>query len=158
MDTWIFLGVLAAVSIGSVAFYGWAISAYREPAPRDDIEAIAVFLADRMEENEFDLGRNWRSTDDPDAMWHLWWVPETGELVGLRMGAVPAPPSLRYTTRLPSALRSGLANIPYSGMKVLGHLDHRPSLGLCNQLRELPHGLDVLCGGTHGEDGDDLTT
>ena len=35
-------------------------------------------------ETEVDLGRGWRATDDPGAAWHLWWMPGSGDIIGLR--------------------------------------------------------------------------
>lgn len=152
VDTWIFLGTLAAASALVLRAYGWAISGYTPPPPRDDLQSVERFHRDREGETEVDLGLRWLSTDDVGAQWHLWWIVQTGELVGLRTPAHPPPPGPAYYSE--RHLRQGQlhANLPYSGMKVLGHLEHRPSLGLCQHLRVLPNGLDVLCGGTHGED------
>lgn len=158
MDTWIFLGVLAAASVLVLRAYGWAISGYTPPPPRNDLSSIEAFHRDREGETEVDLGAHWKSTDDVGAQWHLWWIVQTSELVGLRTSAQPPPPGPTYYQG--SSMRQGqiYANIPYSGMKVLGHLEHRPSLGLSQHLRELPNGLDVLCGGTYGEDDAEVTS
>lgn len=156
VDTWIFLGALALATVGVLAFYGWAISGYHPPEPRDDLIATTRFVEGRERESEINLGRNWRSTDDPGAMWHVWWSPRTGELLGLRMGALPPPPGPVGMVGAGGTrdLRATLYNqLPYSGMKVLGHYDHRPPSELCDHIRQLHNGLDLLCGGTYGDDG-----
>lgn len=158
MDTWIFLGVLAAASVLVLRAYGWAISGYTPPPPRSDLRPVKAFQADREGEIEVDLGAGWKSTDDLGAQWHLWWIVQTGEIVGLRTPAFPPPPGPAYRQLQMMRQNQAYANIPYSGMKVLGHLEHRPSLGLCEHLRVLPDGLDVLCGGTYGENGAEVTS
>lgn len=158
MDTWIFLGVLAAASVLVLRAYGWAISGYTPPPPRNDLSSIEAFHRDREGETEVDLGAHWKSTDDVGAQWHLWWIVQTGELAGLRTPAFPPPPGPAYYQSARVMAGQTYAKVPYSGMKVLGHLEHRPSLGLSHHLRELPNGLDVLCGGTYGEDDAEVTS
>ena len=77
MSTWIFLGVLALATFVVLGFYGLSISGWKAPAPRTDLAAPGHFVRMRGVENEIDLGRGWLSTDDPDAAWHLWWIPTT---------------------------------------------------------------------------------
>jgi len=156
VDTWIFLGSLFAASVGVLAFYGWAISAYRPPQPRNDLLSPAEFQRDRSGETEVDLGRDWHSTDDEGATWHLWWVPQTGEIVGLRVGAMPPPVGSLWSASSHTMRDTAYSTPTFTGMKVLGHLEHRPSRGLCEQLRQLPNGLDILCNGTHAEVPTDL--
>jgi len=158
VDTWIFLGVLAAASALVLRAYGWAISGYTPPPPRGDLRSIEAFQEERVGQTEVDLGVHWKSTDDGGAQWHLWWIAQTGELVGLRTPAYPPPPGPAYYQSAQMRQSQLYANIPYSGMKVLGSLEHRPSLGLCQHLRDLPNGLDVLCGGTYGEDEAEITS
>lgn len=158
MDTWIFLGVLAAASVLVLRAYGWAISGYTPPPPRNDLRSIEAFHLDREGETEVDLGAHWKSTDDVGAQWHLWWIVQSGEIVGLRTPAFPPPPGPAYYQSSRMMADQTYAKVPYSGMKVLGHLEHRPSLGLSHHLRELPNGLDVLCGGTYGEDDAEVTS
>lgn len=158
MDTWIFLGVLAGASALVLWAYRWAISGYTPPPPRNDLRSVEAFLDERADQTEVDLGVHWKSTDDVGAQWHMWWIVQTGELIGLRTPAFPPPPGPAYYQSGQMRQNQLYANVPYSGMKVLGHLEHRPSLGLCQHLRDLPNGLDVLCGGTHGEDSAEVTS
>ncbi len=152
MDTWIFLGVLALATFGVLAFYGKAISAWVPPAHRIDIVSPQHFVNMRGRETEFDLGRGWRSTDDRGAAWHLWWIPESGDLIGLRTSELPPPPSLRWAgMAYGRSVLDPVGMNQFTGMKVLGRFEHRPSKSLCEQLRTLPNGLDVLCGGTGNE-------
>jgi hypothetical protein len=104
----------------------------------------------RGAENEIDLGRGWRSTDDPDAAWHLWWIPTTTEIVGLRTSELPPPPGPFYMG--PVYGRSPLDPVGvhhFTGMRILGYCETRPSRALCDELRPLPDGLDQFTGGTH---------
>ena len=158
MDTWLFLGALLLATVGVLTFYGLAIRGWHPPAPRADIVSPEHFVRMRGDLGEVDLGRGWRATDDAHAAWHVWWVPRTGELIGLRMSEFPPPPGPGSTYTTPyrgSALLDPYGLYKYTGMRVLGHLEHRPSRELCEQLRSLPDGLGVLCGGTHGDDADD---
>lgn len=154
MDTWIFLGVLLLATIVVLGFYGLAISAWRPPSARTDIVSPEHFVRMRGDQGEVDLGRGWRAADDRYAAWHLWWVPRTGELIGLRMSELPPPPGPAWTTpHRGNPLLDPYGVNKFTGMKVLGHLEHRPSRELCEELRVLPDGLGVLCGGTHGATG-----
>ena len=83
MSTWIFLGVLALATFAVLGFYGLSISGWKAPAARTDLATPGHFVRMRGAENEIDLGRGWRSTDDPDAAWHLWWIPTTTEIVAI---------------------------------------------------------------------------
>jgi len=154
MDTWIFLGVLALATFGVLAFYGHAISAWSPPDPRNDIVSPNHFVSMRGTETEIDLGRGWRSTDDPRAAWHVWWIGHSGDLIGLRTSELPPPPSSAWFTPVAGhTLLSPFGVNHFTGMKVLGHFEHRPARGLCEELRSLPNGLDVLCGGTYNKKG-----
>lgn len=151
MSTWLFLGVLAAATVLVLAFYGASITAWRPPAPRTDLVSPEHFIRMRGNDDEIDLGRGWRSTDDPDASWHLWWVPTSGEVVGLRTSALPPPPGPFYLGSVHG--RSPLDPVGvhhFSGMRVLGRCEHRPTRAACDVLRTQPDGIDLLCGGTHG--------
>jgi len=151
MATWLFLGALALATFIVLAFYGMAISGWNSPAPRTDLVSPEHFVRMRGVSDEIDLGRGWRSTDDPDAAWHVWWVPSTGELIGLRTSALPPPPGPFYLG--PVHGRSPLDPVGvhhFAGMRVLGNSTTRPSRSACDELRSRPDGLDELCGGTHG--------
>ena len=41
----------------------------------------------------------------------------------------------------------------FTGMRILGHSELRPSRSLCEELRPLPDGLDQFTGGTHSPTG-----
>ena len=149
-----FLGVLAAATVFVLAFYGKAISAWTPPSPRTDIVTAQHFVSMRGVENEVDLGKGWRATDDPGAAWHVWWIPASGELVGLRTSYLPPPPGPAYMG--PAFGRSVLdphGVNQFTGMRVLGTTGSRPSKSACDMMRPLPDGLDVLCGGTHNTTG-----
>ena len=149
MDTWLFLGALLVATIVVLAFYGVAISAWHPPAARSDIVSPEHFVRMRGDTGEVDLGRGWRAADDPHAAWHLWWVPASGAVIGLRMSALPPPPGPAYITpHRGTSLLDPYGVHHFTGMKVLGALEQRPSRDLCEQLRPLPDGLGVLCGGT----------
>jgi hypothetical protein len=153
LSTWIFLGVLAAATFGLLAAYGRAISGWRPPARRDDLVTPEHFVRMRGVEAEVDLGRGWLATDDPGAAWHLWWLPASGTVIGLRTSALPPPPS-PYGFHNPVNGKGFLGAdgiMKFTGMKVLGHLEVRPSPRRCDLLRARPDGLDVLTGGTRGE-------
>ena len=150
MSTWIFLGLLALATTVVLGFYGWSISGWRAPAPRTDLATPGHFVRMRGAEDEVDLGRGWRSTDDPDAAWHLWWIPSTTEIVGLRTSELPPPPGPFYLG--PVHGRSPLDPMGvhhFTGMRILGHSASRPSRSLCEELRPQPDGLDRFTGGTH---------
>jgi hypothetical protein len=151
VSTWLFLGALALATVGVLAFYGAAISGWNSPAPRTDLVSPEHFVRMRGVDDEIDLGRGWRSTDDPDAAWHVWWVPASGELIGLRTSELPPPPGPFYLGSVHG--RSPLDPVGvhrFAGMRVLGHSETRPSRSACDVLRPQPDGLDLLCGGTHG--------
>lgn len=150
MSTWIFLGLLAVATVVVLGFYGRSISGWRPPAPRTDLATPGHFVRMRGNEDEIDLGRGWRSTDDPDAAWHLWWIPSTTEIVGLRTSELPPPPGPFYLS--PVHGRSPLDPMGvhhFTGMRILGRSEIRPSRSLCDALRPLPDGLDQFTGGTH---------
>ena len=150
MSTWIFLGVLAFATFVVLGFYGLSISGWKPPAPRTDLATPGHFVRMRGADNEIDLGRGWRSTDDPDAAWHLWWIPSTTEIVGLRTSELPPPPGPFYMG--PVHGRSPLDPVGvhrFTGMRILGYCETRPSRSLCDELRPLPDGLDQFTGGTH---------
>lgn len=149
METWLFLGALAAATALVLALYGRAISAWHPPSPRTDLVSPGHFVRMRGDETEIDLGTGWRSTDDPDAIWHLWWIPGSGELVGLRTSALPPPPGPFYLGSVNG--RSPLDPVGvqhFTGMRVLGHSSRRPDRLWCDSLRTAVDGLDRLCGGT----------
>lgn len=151
MDTWIFLGLLAGVSALVLRSYGSAISLWEPPARRDDIVSTEHFVRMRGVQEEVDLGRGWQASDDPGAAWHLWWIPESGEIVGMRTSRLPPPPG-------PTHLGSWHGHSPldplgfhhFTGMRVLGQCSERPSRAWCESIRDLPDGLDLFTGGTHG--------
>lgn len=154
MDTWIFLGVLALATFGVLAFYGQAISAWRAPEPRTDLVSPGHFVRMRGEENEVDLGRGWRSTDDHDAAWHLWWIPASGEIIGLRTSELPPPPGPVYMGSVNGHSPLDAVGVNhFTGMRVLGRSGDRPTRTLCDELRPLPNGLDLFTGGTHSATG-----
>jgi hypothetical protein len=150
VSTWIFLGVLALATVVVLGFYGLAISGWNAPAPRTDLATPGHFVRMRGADNEVDLGRGWRSTDDPDAAWHLWWIPSTTEIIGLRTSELPPPPGPFYMG--PVYGRSPLDPFGvhhFTGMRILGYSEQRPSRTFCEELRPLPDGLDRFTGGTH---------
>jgi hypothetical protein len=154
VDTWVFLGVLALATIAVLAFYGRAISAWTPPAARTDIVTAQHFVRMRGDQYEIDLGKGWRATDDPGAAWHVWWIPESRELVGLRTSWLPPPPGPAYMG--PAFGKSVLdphGINQFTGMRVLGITETRPPRSACDMMRPLPDGLDLLCGGTHNQWG-----
>ena len=151
METWLFLGALALATVVVLGFYGLTISAWRPPAPRTDLVSPEHFVRMRGIDDEIDLGRGWRSSDDPDASWHVWWVPSTGELVGLRTSALPPPPGPFYLGTVHGHSPLDPVGVHrFAGMRVLGHQLSRPTRAACDVLRVQPDGLDLLCGGTRG--------
>jgi hypothetical protein len=155
-STWIFLGALAGATAAVLAFYGRAISGWTPPEPRTDLVSPDHFTRMRGVEAEVDLGRGWRSTDDPGAAWHLYWMPGSGDIVGLRTSELPPPPGPAYFGSV--GTRSPLDAFgvhKFTGMKVLGSSGDRPTRALCDELRPLPDGLDLLTGGTRPPDRDD---
>jgi hypothetical protein len=151
VDTWIFLGVLAAASVLVVRAYGWAISQWEPPAERADIVSTEHFVRMRGQQDEVDLGRGWRGTDDPGAAWHLWWIASTGEIMGMRTSYLPPPPGPTYMGSWNG--RSPLDPMGFhhfTGMRVLARTEQGPSRAWCEAIRELPDGLDLFTGGTHG--------
>lgn len=155
MATWLFLGVLALATFVVLAFYGSAISAWRPPSPRTDLVSPEHFVRMRGIDDEIDLGKGWRSTDDPDASWHVWWVPTSGEIVGLRTSALPPPPGPFYLGSVHGRSPLDPAGVHhFAGMRVLGRTDRRPPRSACDVLRPQPDGLDLLCGGTRGTVGE----
>jgi hypothetical protein len=155
-STWIFLGALAGATAAVLAFYGRAISGWVPPEPRTDLVTPDHFTRMRGVEAEVDLGRGWRSTDDPGAAWHLYWMPSSGDIVGLRTSELPPPPGPAYFGSV--GTRSPLDPFgvhKFTGMKVLGSSGDRPTRAVCDELRPLPDGLDLLTGGTRPSDGDD---
>lgn len=153
LSTWIFLGVLAAATFGVLAAYGRAISGWSPPEARDDLVTPEHFVRMRGAEAEVDLGRGWRATDDPGAAWHLWWLPDSGTVIGLRTSELPPPPGPYrfYSPRSGRGFLGADGIMKFTGMRVLGHLEVRPSARRCDLLRPRPDGLDVLTGGTRGE-------
>jgi hypothetical protein len=152
--TWVFLAVLAGATAAVLGFYGWAISGWRAPAPRTDLVSPGHFVRMRGEENEVDLGRGWRSTDDPDAAWHLWWIPSSGEIIGLRTSELPPPPGPFYLGSVNGHSPLDPVGVHhFTGMRVLGSSGDRPVRAECEELRPLPNGLDLFTGGTHPASG-----
>jgi len=153
LSTWVFLGALAAATAGVLAFYGRAISGWHPPEPRTDLVSPGHFVRMRGDEQEVDLGRGWRATDDPSAAWHLWWTPSSGAIVGLRYSALPPPPGPAYLGAYHGhTLLDPVGVHHFTGMKVLGRSDDRPTRAGCEDLRLLPYGLDLLTGGTRPPD------
>lgn len=149
-STWIFLGSLAAATAGVLAFYGRAIAGWHPPGPRPDLVSPGHFVRMRGPEQEVDLGTGWRATDDPGAAWHLWWTPRTGEIVGLRYAALPPPPGPAHLGSYHGrTLLDPVGVHHFTGMRILGYSDDRPSRLRCEALRPCPDGLDHLTGGTH---------
>jgi hypothetical protein len=149
LSTWVFLAVLAGMTLAVLAAYGRAISGWKPPEARVDLVSPEHFVRMRGVEAEIDLGRGWRATDDPNAAWHLWWLPASGTVIGLRTSALPPPPGPAYLGPVRGHSFLGQNGVQkFTGMKVLGHLEVRPARELCEQLRARPDGLDVLTGGT----------
>ncbi len=149
LSTWLFLGALAGATVAVLAAYGRAIHAWSPPQPRTDLVSPEHFTRMRGVESEVDLGRGWRSTDDPGAAWHLYWIPGSGDIVGLRTSELPPPPGPFYFGSV--GTRSALDAYgvhKFTGMKVLGHSGDRPTRARCDELRPRPDGLDLLTGGT----------
>jgi hypothetical protein len=152
LSTWLFLGTLALATLAVLAAYGRSIRGWTPPEPRPDIVTPEHFVKMRGAESEVDLGRGWRSTDDPGAAWHLWWMPATGAIVGLRTSALPPPPGLWYTGSLGARSLLDVRGVhKFTGMKQLGLSEARPSRAWCEDLRGRPDGLDELTGGTGHE-------
>jgi hypothetical protein len=149
LSTWLFLGALGGATLAVLGFYGASIRGWSPPRARPDLVTPSHFDRVRGPAPEVDLGRGWRSTDDPGAAWHLWWMPATGELVGLRTSALPPPPGPFYLGPVgPANPLDAVGVHKYTGMKVLGHLGDRPPRALVEDLRDRPDGLDLLTGGT----------
>ena len=165
LSTWLFLGGLAGASAGVLWLHALSLRGYRPPAPRDDLVSEERFLADRPHDPQLDLGRGWTSTDDPYAMWHLWYLPRRRELVGSRMAAMPHPASLLHapgrvgrTSTISLSFERDGERLPWeagdgrrwavTGMKVLADGVDRPHELAIQLLRDQPHGLDRLCDGT----------
>jgi hypothetical protein len=150
LSTWLFLGALAGSTVAVLAFYGRAIHGWRSPAPRTDLVTPGHITRMRGVEAEVDLGRGWRATDDPDAAWHLWWMPDSGDIVGLRTSELPPPPGPFYFGSVGTRSPLDAYGVhKFTGMKVLGRSGDRPTKVLCDELRPRPDGLDELTGGTH---------
>lgn len=145
-STWVFLGVFAVLTAGMLIGWAEAISHYRPPAPRDDLVSPQRYYAVHGIHDEIDLGRQWRSTDDPGAYGHVWWLPESGRLIGVRTAMEP-PPVARYANGGFRQWSWGPDHTTISGMKTLG-TTHRPDRHRADHLRLRPDGLDQLCGGT----------
>jgi hypothetical protein len=149
LATWVFLGGLAAATAAVLGFYGRTISAWQAPEPRTDLVSPGHFGRMRGVEQEVDLGTGWRSTDDPRAAWHLWWLPTTGDIVGLRYAALPPPPGpVHLGSYHGRTLLDPVGVHHFTGMKVLGHSGDRPTRAGCEALRLRTDGLDLLTGGT----------
>jgi len=150
LSTWLFLATLGAATAGVLVFYGRSIRGWTPPAPRTDLVTPEHFTRMRGTEPEVDLGKGWRSTDDPGAAWHLWWLPRRGEIVGLRYAAAPPPPGPAYLGAVYGRTPLDPVGVHhFTGMRVLGHTEARPSRAWCDFLRARPDGLDELTGGTH---------
>jgi hypothetical protein len=155
LSTWLFLGALAGATVAALAFYGRAIHGWTPPEPRTDLVTPDHFTRMRGVESEVDLGRGWRATDDPGASWHLFWMPGSGDIVGLRTSELPPPPGPYYLGSVgPRSVLDAYGVHKFTGMKVLGSSGDRPTRALCEDLRPRPDGLDRLTGGTHPP-GDD---
>lgn len=149
LSTWLFLGGLAGATLAVLAFYGRAIRGWVAPEPRTDLVTPEHFVRMRGGDHEIDMGRGWRSTDDPGAAWHLWWTAANGEIVGLRYAAQPPPPGPAYFNPVHGrTLLDPVGVHHFTGMRVLGRSDRPLPHGLCERLRVTPDGLDVLTGGT----------
>jgi hypothetical protein len=159
LSTWLFLGALGGASLLVVPAYGRAISGWSPPEGRTDLVSPEHFTRMRGIENEVDLGRGWRATDDPGAAWHLYWVPRSGDIVGVRTSELPPPPGPFYLGGIGTRSPLDAYGVQkFTGMKVLGRSGDRPTKALCDELRPRPDGLDVLTGGTRSGawlDGDD---
>jgi len=146
-STWVFLGVFALLTAGMLTGWAHAIRQWQPPAWREDLVSAPRYYEVHGHHDEIDLGRQWRSTDDPGAYWHVWWVPDTGELIGVRVSAQP-PPTVRYAYGGFRGHSWGSDPKPgIGGVKMLGTflgLDRH----LTDHLRLRPDGLDQLCGGT----------
>ncbi len=156
LSTWLFLGALAGATVAALAAYGRAIRGWTPPEPRTDLVSPEHFTRMRGVESEVDLGRGWRSTDDPGAAWHLYWLPSSGDIVGIRTSELPPPPGPFYFgsigTRSPL---DGFGVHKLTGMKLLGHSGDRPTRAECEELRLRADGLDLFTGGT-GAAADDV--
>ena len=151
LSTWLFLGALGAATAGVLAFYGRSIQSWTVPSPRTDLVTPGHFVRMRGHQPEVDLGRGWRSTDDPGAAWHLWWSVGSGEVVGLRYSALPPPPGPVYFGSVSGrTLLDPIGVHHFTGMRVLGHFERAPTRAECEALRGRPDGLDLLTGGTRG--------
>lgn len=166
LSTWIFLGSLALGVWVVLAVLRWSISGYHPPEPREDLMAADLFWDVREGVRQIDLGRGWRSTDDPYAMWHLWSLPTRRELVGLRMGAMPHPSAMGFAggrrgggrAEIELTLEEDGRQVPWeagpdhrlamTGMHVLAADFDCPHHDVWGELRPLPDGIDQLCGGT----------
>jgi len=156
LSTWLFLGSLAGATAAVLVFYGRAIRLWRPPAPRTDLVSPDHLTRMRGVESEVDLGRGWRATDDPGAAWHLYWMPGSGDIVGLRTSELPPPPGPFYFGSVGTRSPLDAYGVhKFTGMKVLGTSGDRPTKALCEELRPRPDGLDLLVGGTRppGEPG-----
>ena len=154
LSTWLFLGALGGASLVVVAAYGRAISGWSPPEGRTDLVSPEHFTRMRGIENEVDLGRGWRATDDPGAAWHLYWVPRSGDIVGVRTSELPPPPGPFYLGGIGTRSPLDAYGVQkFTGMKVLGRSGDRPTRALCDELRPRPDGLDLLTGGTYGVAG-----
>ena len=152
LSTWLFLGTLGLATLAVLAAYGRAISGWKVPDSRVDLVSPEHFVRMRGAEAEIDLGRGWRSTDDPGAAWHLWWLPSSRIIIGLRTSALPPPPGPVYLGSIYGHDLLGPNGVQkFTGMKVLGQAEVRPSRELCEELRARPDGLDLLTGGTGRE-------
>jgi hypothetical protein len=150
LSTWVFLGTLAGATAAVLVFYSRAIHLWTPPAPRTDLVSPDHITRMRGVETEVDLGRGWRATDDPGAAWHLWWMPSSGDIIGLRTSELPPPPGPFYFGSVGTRSPLDAYGVhKFTGMKVLGNSGDRPAKALCDELRPRPDGLDLFTGGTH---------
>jgi len=149
LSTWLFLGALAGATAAVLVFYARAIRLWKPPAPRTDLVSPDHLTRMRGVESEVDLGRGWRASDDPGAAWHLYWMPGSGDIVGLRTSELPPPPGPFYFGSIGTRSPLDAYGVhKFTGMKVLGRSGDRPTKSLCEELRPRPDGLDLFTGGT----------
>ena len=128
LSTWVFLGTLAGATAAVLVFYSRAIHLWTPPAPRTDLVSPDHITRMRGVETEVDLGRGWRATDDPGAAWHLWWMPGSGDIIGLRTSELPPPPGPFYFGSVGTRSPLDAYGVhKFTGMKVLGNSGDRPT-------------------------------